>query len=272
MFIPCIIISQTIDYFPAHVGNTYEYETSNYESNQKTYYRTTITNIIAKSDGGIDIYYNNSTSPRYYKAANGNVYQYVNTPPSLWYDFTTTSHDTFYTNIGSSELYVVVYYYGTSQLFGKNTSARSFTFYDKKFHSMSGHHVLSDGFGIIDMDSNIYPPTWSSLIGCIINGNRYGTLVDVKEEPFNTNYELYQNYPNPFNSSTIIKYTLYRPSWVSLTIYNMLGIQIEKLIDEYIGSGLHSVNFDASKYASGIYFYKLSCGKYQSVKKLLYLK
>ena len=271
ILIPCALIAQTIDYFPAHIGDTYEYETTYYESNQKTYYKTIITNIVTKIDGGIDIYFDNSTQPRYYKAMNGNVYQYADNKPYLWYDFTTASLDTFYTKLSGMELYVVVYHGGAS-LFGKNINARSFTFYSINSHSANGHHWLGDGLGIIEMDSYIYPPDNNKLVGCIIDGKGYGTLVSVEAEHTITRYELYQNYPNPFNPSTVIKYEIPEPSHVSLIIYNVLGIQIEMLLDEYQNSGIHSVIFNARKYSSGVYFYMLKTNNHQQTKKLLLIK
>jgi hypothetical protein len=271
IFIPCILLAQTVDYFPAHIGDTFEYETTYDGSYQKTYYKTIITNIITKTDGGIDIYFDNSKQPRYYKAMNGNVFQYDGNKPCLWYNFTTSSLDTFHTKFSNMEIYVSVYY-GSSSIFGNNLSARSFTFNDIKTNFYYATHWLGNGIGILNMGSNISSSEQNRLIGSIIDGKRYGTLVSVNEEKINPNFELYQNYPNPFNPSTVIKYSLPEPSHVSLSIYNILGGLIETIVDEYQNFGIHSVNLNASKYSSGVYLYRLQSNKYYSIRKLLIIK
>jgi len=85
-------------------------------------------------------------------------------------------------------------------------------------------------------------------------------------------FTLYQNYPNPFNPSTTIKFALPVESKVKVNIYNMLGQLIETLVDKEMDSGNHEVNFDASKYSSGVYLYQLQAGEYNSVKKMILIK
>lgn len=70
-------------------------------------------------------------------------------------------------------------------------------------------------------------------------------------------FKLNQNYPNPFNPSTIISWTSTVNNWQTLTIYDVLGNEVERLVDEYKPAGRHSVEFDATELASGVYIYKL---------------
>tara|TARA_R110002124_G_scaffold149259_4_gene315349 strand:- start:17352 stop:20321 length:2970 start_codon:yes stop_codon:yes gene_type:complete len=70
-------------------------------------------------------------------------------------------------------------------------------------------------------------------------------------------FALNQNYPNPFNPSTNISFVLPTSSKVQLTVYNMLGQKVQTLIDGSLTSGTHSVKFEASNLASGIYLYQL---------------
>ncbi|MCP4633093.1 MAG: T9SS type A sorting domain-containing protein [candidate division Zixibacteria bacterium] len=81
-----------------------------------------------------------------------------------------------------------------------------------------------------------------------------------------------ENHPNPFNSSTTIKYILRTPSIVRLEVYNLLGQNIETLVDEYQTAGHKSVTWDASSYSSGIYFYKLTAGDKTYTKRMTLLK
>jgi hypothetical protein len=85
-------------------------------------------------------------------------------------------------------------------------------------------------------------------------------------------FALEQNYPNPFNPTTTINFSLAKASNVKLLVYNILGQQVRTLIDTRMNAGQQSVVFDASKLASGVYFYRLETGNFSSVKKMLLLK
>jgi hypothetical protein len=83
---------------------------------------------------------------------------------------------------------------------------------------------------------------------------------------------LLQNYPNPFNPSTTIRYELPRNVFVTLIVYDMLGRQVETLVNERQSAGSHSVSFSARNVPSGVYFYRLEAGTYHDTKKLLIVK
>lgn len=85
-------------------------------------------------------------------------------------------------------------------------------------------------------------------------------------------YELNQNYPNPFNPSTTIKFDLPDRNFINLSIYDIKGKLIETLINGSMNSGNHTVNWDASYFPSGVYFYKLETGEHSSTKKMILLK
>ncbi len=86
------------------------------------------------------------------------------------------------------------------------------------------------------------------------------------------NYRLEQNYPNPFNPSTRIAYTLQKPGFVSLKVYDILGREVAALVNGYQQANNYTVNFDAGRLASGIYLYKLKTGDFVQTKKMLLLK
>lgn len=85
-------------------------------------------------------------------------------------------------------------------------------------------------------------------------------------------FSLSQNYPNPFNPVTIIKYAVPKTSFVNITVYDLLGREIVKLINEEKPPGNYDVKFDGSNLASGIYFYRLNAGDFTQTKKLILLK
>ncbi len=85
-------------------------------------------------------------------------------------------------------------------------------------------------------------------------------------------FELEQNYPNPFNPSTTIKFQVPKNSFVSLKVYDVLGREVATLINGNKKAGQYNIKFDASKFSSGIYFYKLQAGDFVSTKKMILLK
>ena len=87
-----------------------------------------------------------------------------------------------------------------------------------------------------------------------------------------SSFRLNQNYPNPFNPETVIGYALPIRSDVKLTIYNLRGEEVALLIDGTMPAGNHQVSWDASGFASGIYFYRLQADDFVQTRKMLLLK
>jgi len=90
-------------------------------------------------------------------------------------------------------------------------------------------------------------------------------------------FELCQNYPNPFNPATTISFTLEKPAYTSLVIYNLLGQRIVSLVGEFMASGEHTVTWNGRNQAgepvaSGIYFYVLQTGDRAEAKKMMLLR
>jgi hypothetical protein len=87
-----------------------------------------------------------------------------------------------------------------------------------------------------------------------------------------TYFGLDQNYPNPFNPSTTIRFELPRASLVNLTVFDILGRQVSRLVNERRNAGVYEVKFDGSNLASGVYFYRLQAGNFVQSKRFLLLK
>jgi hypothetical protein len=85
-------------------------------------------------------------------------------------------------------------------------------------------------------------------------------------------FAVYQNYPNPFNPSTTIRYDVPRESKVKLIVYDILGREVATLVDEVKKAGRYQSIWNANRFASGVYFYRLQAGENSAVKKLLLLK
>lgn len=85
-------------------------------------------------------------------------------------------------------------------------------------------------------------------------------------------YSLEQNYPNPFNPATTIQYSVPQTARVSLTIYNMLGQVVSRLVNEEKPAGVYNVLYNAGNLSSGTYFYELRAGSFMQTRKFLLLK
>ncbi len=109
-------------------------------------------------------------------------------------------------------------------------------------------------------DSGYYQCVWQDPVN----------LTSASEKP--EIFSLSQNYPNPFNPVTKIKFQLPNPNSVRLTVYNVLGREIETLVSEEKPAGIYEVEFDGTGFPSGVYFYRIEAGKYSDTKKLLLLK
>jgi hypothetical protein len=85
-------------------------------------------------------------------------------------------------------------------------------------------------------------------------------------------FELKQNYPNPFNPVTNISFTLPKAAKVKLTVYDMLGREVETLVNMELGQGSYSYRFDGHNLSSGVYIYSLEAGSVRTAKKMALIK
>jgi hypothetical protein len=98
------------------------------------------------------------------------------------------------------------------------------------------------------------------------------TSVENTDKGIPDKYSLSQNYPNPFNPSTTIDFALVNNEYVSIKVYNSIGQQVVEVVNETLPAGNYSVNFDASSFSSGVYFYTISTKHFNQTKKMLLLK
>ena len=97
--------------------------------------------------------------------------------------------------------------------------------------------------------------------------SEYGQTLSIPSE-----YKLHQNYPNPFNPTTNIKFDLPKDSKVSLKIYDLKGSELANLVETSMTAGSYDVDWNASKYASGVYFCRLVAGDYVQTNRMVLVK
>jgi hypothetical protein len=98
------------------------------------------------------------------------------------------------------------------------------------------------------------------------------TSISVASPVIPSVFVLSQNFPNPFNPTSTIRYGLPQRSSVILTVFNSLGQQIERLVNDIQDAGYHDVRFDGSALASGVYFYRIQAGSFSQTRHLLLLR
>jgi hypothetical protein len=112
--------------------------------------------------------------------------------------------------------------------------------------------------------------TFSTDTTCYRLNGSLGTSTAANEIP--NVFRLYTNYPNPFNPSTMIKFDIPKGTHVTLSIYDILGKEVDKLVNGYVQPGSYEVLWDASNYASGTYFYRFESGSFTDLKKMVLVK
>ena len=118
---------------------------------------------------------------------------------------------------------------------------------------------------------NLIPQTIQGIIKMSTN-SVFAKEIEESNEIVPTEYALEQNYPNPFNPSTAINYSIPEAGNVELKVYDILGNEVATLVNEAEESGNHTVLFDASKFASGVYIYTLRTNNFVQTRKMLMIK
>jgi hypothetical protein len=151
------------------------------------------------------------------------------------------------------------FYVSGSLMFLLSTSSISGSLYTNNYRYNEGHLIWQEG-------TYIYFPIQAIVKKVLSDIDEKNSKVNILQ------FQLYQNYPNPFNPTTIISYQIINDGLVTIKVFDVLGREIRTLVNGYKVQGTYSVSFDASKLASGIYFYQLRSGNFISTKKMLLLK
>ncbi|HEY5123600.1 MAG TPA: T9SS type A sorting domain-containing protein [Ignavibacteria bacterium] len=120
--------------------------------------------------------------------------------------------------------------------------------------------VLYDGTNLLTYNTNF---TTTDPVPT----NENGLITEIPKE-----YNIYQNYPNPFNPTTKIKFDVPKLSFVILKIYDITGHEVATLANQQMEAGVFQFGWDATNFASGIYFARLDAGSYKHIIKMLMIK
>lgn len=163
-----------------------------------------------------------------------------------------------------------------------------------------GQWYVDDGTGIAQIDDEFFyldsvdPPIvievgqqWETLIGCVdysydeygLNPRTPDDMVEVDAVNVNPNANVFalNNLPNPFSSNTTISFSLKRPDFIKIEVYNLLGQKINTIANEHLSAESHTVNWNGTNaqgnpVADGVYFYKLSTSEMSVSQKMLKVK
>ncbi len=123
----------------------------------------------------------------------------------------------------------------------------------------------------------VYAGPWTSIVEFKIFNSSSTTGIKKINGNLPSEFSLFPNYPNPFNPSTVISYHLPQAAFVRLTIYDITGREITKLVEGYQQAGKYNYtwnteNISGKKLSSGTYFARLEAGNFVKVEKLMLLK
>jgi hypothetical protein len=143
----------------------------------------------------------------------------------------------------------------------------------EKIGFVNGHRNSNSPKSYAFVDDKVSSENYSYRLKQIDNDGQFEYSSTVKVDLRNlSTFSLDQNYPNPFNPSTTIKFSLPTASNVKITIFNLLGQEIQTLVDETKEAGIHEINFNAQNLNSGVYLYKIEAGSFLQIRKMTLVK
>lgn len=139
-----------------------------------------------------------------------------------------------------------------------------------------GNNIDNANDLFIDSAANVY--VTGKSVGSNSNSDfatiKYSQTIGISQvsTEIPSTFSLSQNYPNPFNPVTNIEFNIPKASIVRISVYDLQGREIENLVYQNLNAGSYKVDWDASKYSSGIYYYKITAGNFTETKKMVLVK
>ncbi len=296
LFLPQVFLSaqiDTTDFFPMQTGNYWEYAASTL--NGPVYFGTTVIGDTLMPNG------------KTYKILKD---KYINITGQsfIWYFRKDTNKVYFaypYAGCTNQESIYLDFSLPDSTVWevcggGPSGNARGIakTYYDYTYYNFLQKPLETKQFEDVYIDSidTIWTPSDGSmpiwlakgigivrefifldgdyrLQGAIINGVRFGTITDVKEEKLSipANF-IVEAYPNPFNSTVTLKLSLPHSGFTEVSLYNILGQKVKTILEEYKSSGNYNIKYNADNLSSGIYLVLLKQNQLISKQKIILLK
>ena len=238
-------------------------------------------NIFAGSEGRIFLSTNNGTNwnvinngfPNYldvYSIAISGINIFLGTNNGV---FLSTNNGANWSSVGFANKVVLSFATsGTSVLAGTDCngiylSTNNGTNWVNK---NQGFNVLPSVYALTISNGYIFAGTWSNSIwrrplSEIISVQNISTEIPAQ-------FSLSQNYPNPFNSTSNLKFQISNLSYVKIIVYDIMGREVQTLVNERLQLGTYEVTFDGSTLNSGIYFYRMKTEGFSETKKMLLIK
>lgn len=260
------IDTNAVKYFPLNIGNVYVYAYHDYSGT--TYSKTT---IVKDSVFNNHRYFLFREEPYVYEvwkrvdSVTNNIMKYDASNSCPYYNYENFV-DSLLARLGDAQKGACnTSVYGCSDtnyvnIFGIQSQLKGFHFSSTNI-TMKHYYAKNIGF--------YRHWTWTTvssydetLAGCILNGVVYGDtamalgITKISSEVPGY-FTLYQNYPNPFNPTTLIKYSVWKESYVILKIYSISGEEVSEPVSQLQQPGTYSIVFNASAYSSGVYFYRM---------------
>ena len=141
--------------------------------------------------------------------------------------------------------------------------------------------------GLLYGNNNFFVGTTRVILGVspggqlsFSEGEVYGKIIQPRTTDVNAGqanqtpreFSLFQNYPNPFNPKTVIEFYLPKKSFTKLTVYDLLGREIQTLANGEYLPNKYEIIFEGKNFASGMYFYRLTAGDFTAVKRMVLIK
>ena len=276
------IFGQVEDYFPLHLGDYWEYLYQDYSGGTVKKYE--VVAVDSLKDSSVVYSYGMVTDKiihyRYFKVFNcekSTVYEALDDINSIYLPYLK-----FKPKEGETWLWKQAYWVSLNDKFvGEIWSYNTYAYTDSVYQFYTaGDSLLGFVFNVTHYMKGLgliyeYQEGGNRLYlrGCIINGVPYGVMTGVEDELAPIDYKVtIKNYPNPFNNQTIIKYTIPEAEFVNITMYDMLGREIEVLKNEYQNAGAYTIPWTAKGLSSGVYFAVIKYKNQILTHKILYQK